>query len=189
MAPTDDFWDLLQGGEASAWTERAKAVGKLAVSYCAGALDETQRLSAEELFRALAHDDETIVRRLLAELLKDAPHLPREIALALATDCPEVATPILTHSVALEPDDLLRVIREHPGAHRAAIARRLEIAADVADAICRCGDEHAVATLLENEAAEVSEPTLEWLLEARRAWHRVREPIMRRRNPPLAFAS
>jgi uncharacterized protein (DUF2336 family) len=188
MRSSENFWDLLRCAEAPDWTERAKAVGKLAGSYCGAALDETQRLAAEALFAALAHDGETIVRRLLAELLKDAPHLPRETALALAMDCPEVAAPILIHSEALGPEDLLRVIREHPGAHRTAIARRLALAAEVADALCRYGDEDAVATLLQNDAASVPEPTLEWLLESRRAWDCV-ALVAQRRRPALAFAS
>lgn len=186
MRMNEKFWDLLRLAEHPSWTERAKAIGKLAAAYDADALAETERLAAEELFRALAHDSETVVRRLLAEWLKESPWLPRDIALALATDCPEVAAPILTHSAALESEDLLRVIREHPGEHRAAIARRFALAAEVVDSLCRCGDERAVATLLENEAAEVPEPTLAWLLEARATWRGVGQAVARRRDPAVA---
>jgi uncharacterized protein (DUF2336 family) len=189
MPMNENFWDLLRLAEAPSWTERAKAVGKLAAAYDADTLGETERLAAEELFRALAHDSETVVRRLVAEWLKDSQLLPRDIALALATDCPEVAAPILIHSAALEAEDLLRVVREHPGEHRAAIARRFALAAEVVEALCRCGDERAVATLLENQAAEVPEPTLDWLLEARAAWRDVSAAVARRRSPALALAS
>jgi uncharacterized protein (DUF2336 family) len=189
MRTNENFWDLLRLAEGPSWTERAKAVCKLAAAYDASVLGETERLAAEELFRALAHDSETVVRRLLAEWLKDSRQLPRDIALALAMDCPEVAAPILTHSAALEAEDLLRVVREHPGEHRAAVARRFALAAEVADALCRCGDERAVATLLENEAAEVPERTLAWLLEARATWHGIGPAIARRRGPALALAS
>jgi hypothetical protein len=57
------------------------------------------------------------------------------------------------------------------------------------EALCRCGDERAVATLLENQAAEVPEPTLDWLLEARAAWRDVSAAVARRRSPALALAS
>jgi uncharacterized protein (DUF2336 family) len=187
MSSGANFWDLLRLAEHPSWTERAKAIGKVAAAYVAGALQETERLAAEELFRARTHDSELVVRRLLAEWLKDSRELPRDIALALATDCPEVAAPILTHSEALEAEDLLRVIREHPGEHRAAVARRFALAAEVADALCRCGDERAVATLLENEAAEVPEKTLSWLLEARAGWRSVAPAVARRRAPTLAL--
>jgi uncharacterized protein (DUF2336 family) len=189
MRMNENFWDLLRAAEAPSWTERAKAIGKLAAAYDDGTLDETQRLAAQELFRALAQDSETVVRRLLAEWLKDSPQLPRDVALALATDCPEVAGPILTHSQALEPEDLLRVLREHPGEHRAAIARRFALAGEVVEALCRCGDERAVATLLANRAADVPEPTLDWLLEARAAWREVGQAVARRRHSTLALAS
>jgi uncharacterized protein (DUF2336 family) len=83
MTTSETFWDLLQAAEGPSWAERAKAVGKLAAAYAAPSLGETERLAAEELFRALAHDGDTVVRRLLAEWLKDAPNLPRDVALAL----------------------------------------------------------------------------------------------------------
>jgi uncharacterized protein (DUF2336 family) len=188
MTLTENFSALLRAAEAPSWTERAKAVGKLAMLYSGGGLAEAERLAAEELFRALAEDSEAVVRRLVAEWLKDAPRLPREIALALAMDRPEIAAPILTHSSALAAADLIRVIREHPGEHRAAIAKRLSLAAEVVDALCRCGDEQVVATVLQNDAAEVPGPTLEWLLEARAAWQCVGTAAARLRRPAFAFA-
>jgi uncharacterized protein (DUF2336 family) len=189
MTNIANFWDLLRMADGPSWTDRAKALGKLAAAYCEGALDETERLAVEELFGALAHDSETVVRRLLAEWLKDSPRLPRDTALALAMDCPEVARPVLIHSSALASEDLIRIVRELPGEHRAAVARRAQLDPAVIDALCRCGDEHAVATLLENRHAHVPERTLDWLLEARAAWRRVVDAVMLRRTPALALAS
>jgi uncharacterized protein (DUF2336 family) len=189
MRQTENFWDLMQDAEGPFWTERAKAVGKLAALYSEHVLSDTERLAAENLFRSIAQDGELIIRRLVAEWLKDAPWLPRDIALALAMDCPEVAGPVLERSPALDTQDLLQVLREHPGEHRAAIARRLSLAAEVVDALCRVGDEEAVATLLDNLDAKVPQRTLDWLLEARSAWRRVGAAAERRRDASPAFAS
>jgi uncharacterized protein (DUF2336 family) len=183
----EEFWQVLRAAEGPAWTERAKAAGKLASSYCEGALYTTQRAAAEHVFRLLAADGETIVRRVLAESLKAAPQLPRDIALQLATDRPEVASPMLTHSGALSPDDLIGVIRDYPGEHRAAVARRLSLAAEVVEALCRCTEEKAVRALLDNERAEIDDEILAWIAEERPHWAAVRDALARRR--PVRFAA
>ena len=184
----EEFWQVLRTAEGPSWTERAKAAGKLSASYCEGALDTTQRAAAEHVFRLLAADGETIVRRVLAESLKEASRLPRDIALQLATDRPEVASPMLTHSGALAPDDLVRVIRDYPGEHRAAVARRLSLAAEVVEALCRGAEEKAVRTLLDNDRAEIDEEILDWIAEERPHWAAVRDALARRRPVRLAAA-
>jgi uncharacterized protein (DUF2336 family) len=188
MERYEEFWRVLRTAEGPSWTERAKAAGRLAELYCEDDLDRTQTAAVEHVFRLLAADGETIVRRVLAESLKDAPQLPRDIALQLATDRPEVAGPMLTHSDALPSEDLIRVIREYPGEHRAAVARRLSLAADVVAALCRCRDEQAVRTLLDNERAEIDEDILAWLAKERRDWAGVRDALARRRPIRLAAA-
>jgi uncharacterized protein (DUF2336 family) len=140
--------DLLRSLEASSLAVRAKQAERLAALYCCGTLDVAERSLAEEAFRLLRYDSEIIVRRLLAECLKDAPLLPRDIALALATDKAEIAVPFIEDSPALGELDLLAILRDHPGPHRLAIARRRDLPKGVSDALCRCGDASAVAATL-----------------------------------------
>ena len=166
--------------DAPCWTERARAVERLASVFCAGTLDEAERRSAEDAFRTLVYDSETLVRRVLAECLKRAAHLPRDIAAALASDTPDIAVPMLEHSPALADDDLLRILGLNPGPHRAAIARRQVVSEAVADTLCRCGDEDVVSALLRNGGAAVSERTLRWLICRRSDWTRVAESAARR---------
>src|ERR1700722_11969181 len=87
--------DLLRSLDGPNWTARAKSVERVAALYCEGGLDPATQRRAEEAFRTLRYDGEDLVRRLLAECLKEAGHLPRDIALSLATDKPEIATPFL----------------------------------------------------------------------------------------------
>ena len=137
--------DVLRSLDASSLTARAKQAERLAALYCRGALDAGERNIAEEAFRLLRYDSEIIVRRLLAECLKDAPALPRDIAVALATDKAEIAVPFIEDSPALGEHDLLAILHDHPGPHRNAIARRRDLPKRVSDALCRCGDATPVA--------------------------------------------
>lgn len=132
--------DLLRLLEASNLAARAKHAERLAAVYSRGALDAAERSIAEEAFRLLRYDSEILVRRLLAECLKHAPLLPRDIALALATDKAEIAVPFIEDSPVLGEQELLVILRDHPGPHRLAIARRRDLPERVSEALCRCGD-------------------------------------------------
>jgi uncharacterized protein (DUF2336 family) len=171
--------ELMRDLEAPSWTARARAAERLATDFCAGALDDAARSAAEDGFRMLVHDSEVLVRRVLAECLKRAA-LPHDIAVALATDVPDVAVPLLEHSPALADDDLLRIMRLYPGEHRAAIARRRTVSEPVADALCRCAGEAVVAELLRNRGALVAARTLRWLIGRRADWQSVTAPAARR---------
>ena len=140
--------DLLRSLDTSSLAVRAKHAERLAALYCHGTLDARERNIAEEAFRLLRYDSEMIVRRLLAECLKDAPLLPRDIALALATDKAEIAVPFIEGSPALGEHDLLAILHDHPGPHRLAIARRRDLPKRVSDALCRCADAAPVTATL-----------------------------------------
>ena len=151
--------------DAPSWAARAKSAERIAALYCRSGLDPATRRVAEEAFRVLRYDSEAVVRRLLAECLKDAPHLPRDIAMSLATDAAEVAAPFLAHSPALGERDLIAILRDHPGPYRMAVARRQPLSEAVADALCRCGDRTVVLAVLGNEAAMIGEATLHAVLD------------------------
>ncbi len=174
--------------EETNWTARAKSAERLIALYCQDTLDAAERRLAEETFRLLCYDGEILVRRLLAECLKREPHLPRDIALALANDKSDVAVPFIEESPTLGDRDLLAILRDHPGPHRLAIARRATITAALSDALCRCGDPAIIFALLANHGAALSPATLHWLLD-RRAGHAVLQAavlqaIACRRPPP-----
>lgn len=127
--------ELLHKLDASSWTARAKACEQVANLYCVGALGLEHRMHAEESFRALSADSEALIRRLLAECLKTAPFLPRDIALTLANDRPDIAAPFIMASPVLTDDDLVAIIRERSDSHQAAVARRPDLSRRVLDAL------------------------------------------------------
>jgi len=168
------------------WTARAKCAERVAALYCQDRLDAAERGLAEETFRLLCYDGEIVIRRLLAECLKRAPHLPRDIALPLATDKSEIAVPFIEDSPSLADRDLLVILRDHPGPHRVAIAGRQQVSEQVSDALCRCDDGTTATMVLANHGAALSPATLHWLLDERPE-RNILEAIARRRRLPLAI--
>ena len=173
--------------DAPSWAARAKSAERIAALYCRPGLDPATRRVAEEAFRVLRYDSEAVVRRLLAECVKDAPHLPRDIAMSLATDVAEVAAPFLAHSRALGERDLIAILRDHPGPYRMAVARRQPLCEPVADALCRCGDRAVVLAVLGNEAAMVGEATLHVVLDNAGDAGDIHEAVAHRKLLPIGI--
>jgi uncharacterized protein (DUF2336 family) len=113
-------------GERS-WTMRAKVIDRVATRYVDHALAPAERPVALELFRLALADGEKTVRRILAESLKNAATLPRDIVDALAQDAPEVSAPFLAASPLLAEDDLIAIATSGTGAQREAIACRAKL--------------------------------------------------------------
>lgn len=110
--------------EEPSWTERARLVAQIASAYVAGDFDAMERRSAVEVFRVTLYDGEPLVRRILAESLKHATDLPRDIVLGLAHDTADVATPFIVSSALLDAGDLAAIARDGSAAHRLAIGCR-----------------------------------------------------------------
>jgi uncharacterized protein (DUF2336 family) len=146
--------------DAPDWAVRAKCAERIARSYCENALDAVARRATEDALRRLCVDTEILVRRLLAETLKAEATLPRDIALALAADKPEVACPFLAESPALDDSDLIAIVRDNPGSHRLAIAGRRNLSGAVSGALCRSEEPGIAAAVLANETARIGATTL-----------------------------
>lgn len=135
-----------------------------------------------DILEALARDQLPRVRQILAEELQHSTTAPRSVILRLARDVELiVAAPILEYSPLLSDDDLLEIIGGGPidGA-LAAVSRRLELGADISDALVEYGDPEAVSVLLANPTAQIREETLDLIIdqaEPVEVWH---EPLVRR---------
>jgi uncharacterized protein (DUF2336 family) len=144
---------------------RTKAASKISGEYSSGSLTESERKIAEDIFRTLARDIELRVRQALAEQLKESRLVPREIALTLARDVSDVSLPILEFSDVLTDEDLIAVVHSQDGAKQVAIARRRRVSAPVADALIDSKNAEAVAELVANDGAELSEASLQIVLD------------------------
>jgi hypothetical protein len=129
---------------------RALTAHKIARFFAQKHVPDRERALAADILRRFSFDPEVKVRQVLATDLKDYPLLPRDIAMKLAGDVAEVATPVLSASQALTEDDLILAIeRGSPACHQ-AIAKRPKITTIVAGTLARQCDRQTVLQLLAN---------------------------------------
>src|SRR4051812_8359458 len=134
----------------------------------------------EKLIREVSRE----IRRKLAIRLADAPGTPRELAVLLANDEIDIASPVLIKSKVLEDADLIEIVRNRSTQHLLAIAMRRDLSTAVADALVESGEKDVVRALLENQDAHISRATMVYLVEQSKAVDEFQEPLVRRRDLP-----
>jgi uncharacterized protein (DUF2336 family) len=138
----------------------------------------------------LAQDELPRLRAVISEAVKEMRDVPHDLVRRLAFDIEAiVSTPVLEFSPLLSDEDLLEVISSTSagGERLSAVARRVDLAEQIADAIARSGDERAVGALLANSSAQIREETLDALVEQSadiESWH---QPLVTR--PRLSFSA
>lgn len=167
---------------------RARTAEKIAAQYGGDTLTAEERRLAEDVVRLMAKDVEQSVRAALSNSLKNCPDLAHDIALAMAADVDEVALPILQYSSVLTDADLIELVRAQGTAKRAAVARRAEVPETVADALVETGDEDAIAALVANEGAAISERAYRRVVEEFGNNERIAAPLVGRASLPVAIA-
>jgi uncharacterized protein (DUF2336 family) len=167
---------------------RAELAQKLATELDAPRLSDGERALAEGILRLMARDAALRVRQALAEGLKSSASLPRDVALTLARDVEAVALPILEASLVLTDADLVELVGAGSRAKQAAVAGRAEVSASVADALIDHGEEVAVAILVANEGARISDAGLERVVDRFGASPAVQEPLVRRPRLPVTVS-
>ncbi len=167
---------------------RARTTAKIAAEFDAAALSEAERRIAEDIFRTLVKDTEILVREALAAHLKSTPELPHDVALALARDVDSVALPVLKFSEVLTDDDLIEIVRGQEPAKQVAIAQRTGVSEAVSDALVDTGNEVAVAHLVGNEGAALSEGAFERVIDNYNESTSVTDSLARRPNLPPAIS-
>lgn len=180
---------IVQLIEENCWTERAKSLERLATRFVEGGLGTAEWHTITDAFRVALYDGEPLVRRVLAETIKFAADLPRDILLSLARDTAAVATPMLEHSPALHENDLLPIAQRGSPAHRFAVAGRRRVSERIAAALCRHGELPVILRLLDNDGALIGEATLHELLDAFPDRPAVTEAIAHRRLLPVSVGA
>lgn len=167
---------------------RAATTGKIADQFSTGELTDSERQIAEDIFRALVKDTEVLVRESLAAHLKSSPDLPHDVAMSLANDVDSVALPVIKFSEVLTDTDLLEIVRGHSATRQVAVAQRPRVSAVIADALIDTGNETAVARLVSNEGAELTENALGRVIDEYESSTRVSDSLSRRTNLPAAIS-
>ncbi|MEX0582446.1 MAG: DUF2336 domain-containing protein [Sneathiella sp.] len=140
-----------------------------------------------EILEILARDQETAVRAIIAESLKDSIAAPKNIVMSLARDIEEiVSSPILEYSPLLSDNDLLEIMASGIAAGALpALARRQGIGEDVSDAVVAQLEVPAVSALLANPSAKIREETLDEIMDQAEGIETLHEPLALRLNLSL----
>ena len=167
---------------------RAATSAKIAAQFDAHELSPAEREIAQDIFRVLAKDTEVLVRESLSAHLKATPDLPHDVALALAQDVDSVALPMLKFSEVLTDRDLIEIVNRHNPNKQVAIAQRPKVSHKVSDALVDTGNEKAVAHLVDNEGAMITEDSLNRVMVEYAGSTSVADSLSRRANLPPAVS-
>lgn len=168
---------------------REETAAKVATGYKEGLLSDSEREIAEDIFRVMVKDAEERVRAALAMHLKHVPELSPDMASALARDVSDsVALPMLEFSEALSDDVLIDIVRTQSDSRQVAIAGRESVSDAVSAGLAEEGCEAAVATLVGNEGANISEDAMHKIVDKFGDSERVQEPMVKRATLPVAVS-
>lgn len=165
---------------------RAEIAGKIAGQH--PALSTAQRKLAEDIFRLMVKDAEVRVREALSRQLKENPLVPNDVAVALARDVDSVALPMLQFSEVLTDEDLIEIVKAQSPEKQVAVARRAHVSAHLADALVDSHNEAAVASLVANEGAELTEAALQRVVDEFGSSEMVGKPLVERASLPVTVA-
>ena len=168
---------------------RAETTAKIASQFTTEALSPAERRIAEDIFRKLAKDVELRVREALASHLKNSPELPHDVAMALAKDVDSVSLPMIKFSEVLTDEDLIEIVRDQGATKQVAVAQRPSVSPRVADALVDTGNDKAVARLVANDGAKLTEKLLGRVMDEYEASDAVSDSLARRPNMPAAVSA
>ena len=189
MAPItkNDVAKLINDPSAS---NRAETADKISKQFSDQELSENERGLAEDIFRIMIKDAEVRVRKALARNLKQTPLLPHDVAVTLARDVDAVALPVLQFSEILSDGDLVDIIGEGPDSieKQRAIATRPSVSEAVSSALVQAGNEDVLVDLIGNAGAEISEQSLQKVLDDFGDSERIHKPLVSRNHLPITIA-
>ena len=138
----------------------------------------------EKLVREVSHD----IRLKLSHRLADLPGTPRELAVLLANDEIDIASPILMRSRALQDTDLIEIIHHRSRQHILAVAMRRDLSMSVSDVLVETGHSDVIMALLNNQEAKISEKTMAYIVDQSKHVDEFQEPLVHRRDLPRELA-
>lgn len=174
-----------------AWTQhssagrRAEAASALARAYLHANLGAEAAWEAKTAILALLDDPSPLVRRALAEACAGSERTPRPVAVALASDQPEIACLILSRSPVLTDADLVDAAAMGCEAARGAIASRHHLPHAVSGALAEIAGPATLARLAANATAQITTGRLLRMVERHGSDAGLREALLARADLPL----
>src|SRR4051794_10863529 len=140
---------------------RTEIAEKVSITLAEGTIAAEEIAIAQDIVRILARDVEVRVRAAVAQNLRHARTLPRDVALKLAQDIDTVALPVLTESLVLTEQDLQQIILLGSGTKQQAIAVRPDLTEAVSHTLITEAQAPVVAALMGNRTARIAERSLD----------------------------
>jgi uncharacterized protein (DUF2336 family) len=188
MAFTLTESDVLRLMKDSSGTSRAETAAKVAQQFSQTELTDKERELAHDILKLMVKDAEVRVREALSQNLADSSSMPRDIAVALAKDVDSVAMPVLELSQILTDQDLIEIVQSQGQSKQMAVARRATVSAAVSDALVDTGNENVVSTLVANDGADISESTMNRVVDNFPASDGVKSALIGRVVLPVTVA-
>jgi uncharacterized protein (DUF2336 family) len=173
--------------DRSARVRESTAV-KVADQFCQGDLSDSERKIAEGIFSFLVRDVAVKVREALCHHLKESRNVPHDVALSLARDVESVALPMIESSQVLSDDDLIEIVRSNGTTRQKAVARRDGVSEQVSEALIETENEEVVTVLVENTTADLSEQTMQKVVESFPDSDAVQSVLAQRPELPVSVA-
>lgn len=167
---------------------RAETAAKVAADYDINRLTANELRIAEEIFRIMVKDAELRVRLALSNNLKGNPAVPHDVARALAEDVESVAIPMLEFSAVLTDHDLIEIIRRHNEPKQLAITRRRSVSEQVSEELVETDNERVVSSLVNNTGADISESSLQRVVDAFGTQESMQSAMIHRPRLPVTVA-
>ncbi len=165
---------------------RSELANKLAIEIDNPRLKDSEVQIAQDIVRIMAKDAEASVRQALAQSLRKAARMPHDVAVKLANDIESVALPILQDSQVLTDDDLAQIIKGGASNKQEAIATRAVVSEKISEALITNAGEKAVAKLMDNAGAKISEPSLNKAVDRFAESAVIKEKMVTRPTLPVA---
>jgi uncharacterized protein (DUF2336 family) len=143
-------------------------------------LNERERTLMTEILRQLIQDVEISVRKALADRMAEESEAPSVLINILANDELEVAHNILLNSEILQDLELIEIIQHQTFEHQLTIAMRDKVSEAVSEALVETGNTKVIKTLIENDTAQISEDTIETLVNVSKTEEPLQEPLLNR---------
>lgn len=165
----------------------AASIAEMCLASQSG-LTERELTLAFDILRLLVDKVEVKIRRHIADYLADRKDVPADLIQFLANDTITVAYPIILHSDILQEEDLLKIVVEQSTRHRQAVAIRPYISSDVTDKLVEFDEAEVLTTLICNETADISDTSMQALVDRSLEIEAYREPLAHRKEMTQTLA-
>lgn len=165
-----------------------KAAQRLSRTMAGNALSPAERHAAEQVLRGMLDGAAIRIRQVIADTLKDSPHLPHDVAVAFANDVDCVSVPVLQFSSVLTDADLIAVIESGVAQKQIAVAGRTQVSTEVAGALLNTDNAAAALRLVGNPGAVLDAAQLEAAATKFGSDRRMAETLQQRPDLPIGIA-